>query len=159
MPLQVASCCSIAISPCPSLHYKSGNLLTDHLADVQGGSRLSQALINPDGDRMRPAQHATRDPFYLLERRHGLMDIFERGAIISVDRLRVKAPGLKAASASVRMKLACYKVEVTIGDPSGRSMTATAPGLPPTARDGEPIGETKFVDGLTPHYETAQGFD
>ena len=47
MPLQVASCCSIAISPCPSLHYKSGNLLTDHLADVQGGSRLSQALINP----------------------------------------------------------------------------------------------------------------
>jgi hypothetical protein len=67
--------------------------------------------------------------------------------------------GLKAASASVRMKLACYKVEVTIGDPSGRSMTATAPGLPPTARDGEPIGETKFVDGLTPHYETAQGFD
>ena len=38
---------------------------------------------------MRAAKHAPRDPFRLLERRHGLADIIDRGVGIRVERLRV----------------------------------------------------------------------
>ena len=38
---------------------------------------------------MRPAEHAPRDPFRLLERRHGLAEIVERGAVVLVERYRV----------------------------------------------------------------------
>ena len=35
------------------------------------------------GDRVSTTKHALRDPFYLLERRHGLAEIVERGAVVS----------------------------------------------------------------------------
>ena len=41
---------------------------------------------------MRAAEHAPRDRFYLLERRHGLAEIVERGTVVSVERHRVNLP-------------------------------------------------------------------
>ena len=41
---------------------------------------------------MRATEHASRDPLYLVECRHGLAEIIERGAVVSVNRLRVKRP-------------------------------------------------------------------
>ena len=41
---------------------------------------------------MRAAEHAPRGPFQLLERRHGLAEIFERGAVVPVQRLPVGPP-------------------------------------------------------------------
>ena len=35
------------------------------------GSRCSQGTLNPLCERVRAAEHAPRDPFRLLERRHG----------------------------------------------------------------------------------------
>ena len=45
--------------------------------------------LNPDYERMRAAEDAPRDRFYLLERRHCLAEIVERGAIF-VERLSVQ---------------------------------------------------------------------
>ena len=41
---------------------------------------------------MRAAEHASRGPFQLLERRHGLSEIVERGAGASIERDRVFPP-------------------------------------------------------------------
>jgi len=46
------------------------------------GSRVLQCALNPRCDRVRAAEHAPRGPFYFLERRHGLAEIVERGAIV-----------------------------------------------------------------------------
>ena len=39
--------------------------------------------------RMRRAEHAPRDPFSVLERRHGLAEIVERRSVVLEERLRV----------------------------------------------------------------------
>ena len=46
----------------------------------------------PHCGRMRATEHAPRGPFYLLERRHGLAEIVERGGGVLVERLRVNPP-------------------------------------------------------------------
>jgi hypothetical protein len=38
---------------------------------------------------MRSAEHAPRDPFHVLDSRHGLAEIVERGVGILVERLSV----------------------------------------------------------------------
>ena len=62
------------------------------LAGVERGSRLSQALLYPSCDRVRATEHASGGPVYLLERRHGLVKIVERGAVVLVERRRVTPP-------------------------------------------------------------------
>ena len=42
-----------------------------------------QHALNMHYERMRAAEHALRGPFNLLERRHGLAEIVERGAGVS----------------------------------------------------------------------------
>ena len=51
-----------------------------------------QIVLNPDYERMRAAEHASRGPCRLLERRHGLSEIVERGAIVSVEHPSAKPP-------------------------------------------------------------------
>ena len=41
---------------------------------------------------MRAAEHAPSDPYCVLERRHGVAEIVERGAVGSVERLPVIPP-------------------------------------------------------------------
>ena len=43
-------------------------------------SHASQYVLNVHCERVRATEHAARGPFYLLERRHGLAEILERGA-------------------------------------------------------------------------------
>ena len=50
------------------------------LAGGERGSRDSQIALHLYCERVRAAKNATRDPFRLLERRHGLFVIVERGA-------------------------------------------------------------------------------
>ena len=59
---------------------------------AERGSRSSQRLLNIYCERMRATEHAPRDPCHILERRHGLSEIGERGAGVEVDRLRVITP-------------------------------------------------------------------
>jgi len=47
---------------------------------VEGGSRVSQGLLNLNRVRVRAAEDAPRGLGRLLERRHGLAEIVERGA-------------------------------------------------------------------------------
>ena len=47
---------------------------------------------------MRTTEHAPRDPRRLLERRHCLAEIVERGASVVVERLRVKRPRSDASA-------------------------------------------------------------
>ena len=51
-------------------------------------SRGLQRVLNVHCDRMRAAEHAPRGPFYILERRHGLAEIVERGIVVLVERPR-----------------------------------------------------------------------
>ncbi len=47
---------------------------------------------------MCAAENAPRGPFCLLERRHGLAEIIERRAVVSVERLRVNPWFLKVGA-------------------------------------------------------------
>jgi hypothetical protein len=51
-----------------------------------------QIILNRRGERVRAAEHAPRDPFRVLERRLGLVEIVERGVVVQVERLRVIRP-------------------------------------------------------------------
>ena len=55
-------------------------------------SRRLQILLNPDCDRVRGTKHATTYPFRVFERRHGLADIVERGAVVFGERDRRNPP-------------------------------------------------------------------
>ena len=52
------------------------------------GSRLSQFDRNLCCERVRHTEYAPRDPLHVLERRHGLAQIVERGAGVKVERLQ-----------------------------------------------------------------------
>ena len=54
--------------------------------------RGRQAVLNIHRERMRVAEHAPRGPFRVLERRHGLAEIVERGTVVLVERPRVNPP-------------------------------------------------------------------
>ena len=54
------------------------------LAGAEGVSTPSQIELNGSCERMCAAEHAPRDPFRVLERRHGLAEIVERGAVVLV---------------------------------------------------------------------------
>ena len=49
-------------------------------------------MLNPHYGRVCAAKHAPRGPFQILERRHGLAEIVERGAVVSVEHPRVFPP-------------------------------------------------------------------
>ena len=59
-------------------------------AGAERGSRDSQGPLHIHYDRVRATKHAPRDPFSVLERRHGLAEIVECGAVVSVERLRIR---------------------------------------------------------------------
>ena len=50
---------------------------------------MLQLDINPRCGWVRATEHAPCDPFRVLERRHGLTDIIERGVVVLIERLRV----------------------------------------------------------------------
>ena len=56
---------------------------------VEGGSRVSQGFLNPHCLRVRAAEHAPRGRFDLLESRHGLAEISERGVVVPEERRAV----------------------------------------------------------------------
>ena len=49
---------------------------------MQEALGLSQEMFNLLYEQVRVTEHAPRDRFYLLERRHGLAEIIERGAVV-----------------------------------------------------------------------------
>ena len=55
-------------------------------------SRLPHIVLNPLCEWMRATEHAPRDPCRILERRYGLAEIIERGAVDLAERLRVNRP-------------------------------------------------------------------
>ena len=68
------------------------------LAGAEHGSRVSQMIIYPRRGRVRATEHAPRDPSRVLERRHCLAAIFERGGGVLVERLRAQALAATAAT-------------------------------------------------------------
>ena len=63
--------------------------------DAEHSSRLLQVMIDVFCRRVRGTEHAPPDPFRVLERRHGLADIVERGGRVPVERPRVIPTHLK----------------------------------------------------------------
>ena len=63
------------------------------LAGAERGSRYSQTMIlKIKSERVCATEHAPRNSFNLLERRHGLAELVERGGVVLVQRLRVRSP-------------------------------------------------------------------
>ena len=56
---------------------------------AERGSRFLQGPLMCSCGRVRAAEDAPRDPFRLLERRHSLAQIVERGIVVLVERLRI----------------------------------------------------------------------
>ena len=50
---------------------------------MQEASGLSQEMFNLLYERVRATEHAPRGPFRVLEHRHALAEIVERGAVVS----------------------------------------------------------------------------
>ena len=63
---------------------------------AERGSRVPQLELNHFGGRVRTAEHAPRDPFYLLKRLHALAKIVEwewyRARLVNV---RIRSPRLQ----------------------------------------------------------------
>jgi len=81
--LVVVTCCVLLI------------LTHQRFASAEHCSCVSQLLFNSRYERVRGTKHAPPGPFRLLQRRHGLAEIVERGAVISVNRHRVTQPHLE----------------------------------------------------------------
>ena len=64
-------------------------------AGAERGSRVLQVGLMYKGERMRTTEHATRDPSRVLERRHCLAKLVERGSVVLVERLGVNPPHRK----------------------------------------------------------------
>ena len=77
----------------PSLESRTINLCIPRrrrFAGTEHGSRELQGNLNPFCERVRATEHAPRGPFDILERRHGLAEVVERGAGVVVERPRVR---------------------------------------------------------------------
>ena len=60
-----------------SVFYGSLRFPRLRFAGAERGSRDSQGPLHIHDDRVRATKHAPRDPFSVLERRHGLAEIVE----------------------------------------------------------------------------------
>ena len=61
---------------------KLGTPRRRRFAGVERGSRLSQGDPNLSCERVRAAEHAPSDLLRVLERRHGLAEMVERGGVV-----------------------------------------------------------------------------
>ena len=59
---------------------------------AERGSRVLQVVLNVHCERVCVTEDAPRDPGRILERRHGLAEIVERGAVGFVEHYRVIHP-------------------------------------------------------------------
>ena len=64
-------------------------------AGAEQCSCILQSILNPLCGRVRAAEHAPRGPFHVLERRHGLAEIVERGAGVHAESRRIILPHLQ----------------------------------------------------------------
>ena len=62
------------------------------LAGAERRSRVLQVALKKSCERMRATEHAPRGPFRLLEHRHGLAEIIQRGALVPVERQSIIHP-------------------------------------------------------------------
>ena len=60
--------------------------LRRRFAGAERGSRVSQGSLNPRCVRVRASQHAPRGRRRVLKRRHGLTEIVDCGALVTVQR-------------------------------------------------------------------------
>jgi hypothetical protein len=61
-------------------------------AGLEHGSRVSKIALNCSCERVRATEHATRNPYRVLERRNCFAEIVEGGAVVFVEHRRVNQP-------------------------------------------------------------------
>ena len=64
---------------------------TGGVSRARSAARVAQILSHPFCERVRATQHAPRDPFSVLESRHGLVEIVEHASVGFAERPRVDA--------------------------------------------------------------------
>ena len=73
---------------------------------MQEASGLSQEMFNLLYERVRATEHAPRGPFRVLESRHGLAEIIERGGGVLVERLPISPPHFERDFTTIPMNAA-----------------------------------------------------
>ena len=71
------------------LYYSGVPRRRRRVAGAERSSRVSQGYLDRPYARMRATEHAPRGPFHVLERRHSLAELVERGGGVLVERLPV----------------------------------------------------------------------
>ena len=69
---------------------------------AEGCSRGSQVVLNVYCERVRATEHLPRDPFRVLERRHGLAEMVERRAVL-VERLCVAPSPVRLLPSEIKL--------------------------------------------------------
>ena len=87
----VIDLCCVVYRKCSLLHLLLGSRVPRRRSFAGGerGSRSSQIAPNTSCGRVRATEHASRGPFNVLERRHSLAEIVERGVGVLAERRRV----------------------------------------------------------------------
>ena len=75
--------------PCRHRSYRLTQGLHRPFAGAEKFSCFWQIVLHRHRGRVRATEHTPRDPFQILERRHCLAEIVERGGGVVVDRPRV----------------------------------------------------------------------
>ena len=65
-------------------------------------------LCDPHCDRVRTAEYAPGDPRRILERRHGLAEIIQRGAVVLVESFRISPPYFERDSMALSENASCH---------------------------------------------------
>ena len=59
-------------------------------AGAERGTCVLQCVLDLRCERVRATEHAPRGPFYILESLHGLAEIVELGAVVTVERTCIR---------------------------------------------------------------------
>ena len=79
------------------------------LAGGERGSGVSQGLIKSPFERMCAAKNTTPGPCRLLESRHSLAEIVERGGGVLVERPRVSPPHREREFMTIPENASCHR--------------------------------------------------
>jgi hypothetical protein len=67
-----------------------------------------QVVLNSHCERVLATKHAPSNPCRIIERRHGLAEIVERGAFVSVERMRINPTHLEREFIIISDNALCY---------------------------------------------------
>ena len=103
-----------------------------HFAEAERGSRVSQIVLYPFCDRVRGgSEHAPRNSCRILERRHGLAEIIERGVGVQLRAAYKEDPSSLSADDRARAEQLLARDARKAAKKAARRVSSETPPSPP----------------------------